>query len=150
ELLSNVAAEIGRTGPEGAVDYCNIKAIPLTDSIARSYSAEISRLTDKNRNPDNALREDKDLHAWEQIREMMNDTTITEKHLVLREDDEVFYYKAIPLGMPTCLVCHGHKDSDIAVTTQKMIHEKYPFDKAFGYELGELRGIWKIKMEAEK
>lgn len=150
ELLSNVAAEIGRTGPEGAVEYCNTRAIPLTDSIAGLYSAEISRLTDKNRNPDNALREDMDLHAWEQIRDMMKDTTIAEKHLVFREDDEMFYYKAIPLGMPTCLVCHGHKDTDITAATQKVLHEKYPFDKAFGYELGDLRGVWKITMRAEK
>lgn len=148
ELLTNVSREIQRSGPEGAVDYCRLRAMPLTDSISQLFSADIRRLSDKNRNPDNAIETEADRQAWTQLGEMMADSAISEKHFLTREKDEVVYYKAIPLGMPTCLACHGQKNSDISLATQRVIDEKYPLDKAFGYELGELRGMWKIKMKA--
>lgn len=146
ELLANVSREIQRSGPEGAVDYCHLRAMPLTDSVSQLFSADIRRLSDKNRNPDNVIETEADQQAWTRLREMMADSAISEKHFLTREKDAVIYYKAIPLGMSACLACHGHKNSDISVATQRIIDEKYPRDKAFGYELGELRGMWKIKM----
>jgi cytochrome c551/c552 len=48
--------------------------------------------------------------------------------------------------MPTCIKCHGGK-TDITESTQKMIAQKYPNDKAIGYQMGDLRGMWKIKLK---
>lgn len=68
------------------------------------------------------------------------------KHLVMREKNTVYYYKAISIGMPTCLKCHGDKSVEIDPLALKLIAQKYPEDKATGYKIGELRGMWKIKM----
>lgn len=48
-----------------------------------------------------------------------------------------------PKGMPTCLKCHGGAE-DIAGGTRAVLAEKYPRDRATGYQLGDLRGMWKI------
>lgn len=145
-LLSNVAEQMKLGGPVGALDFCNEKAIPLTDSVSEAFSKKIQRLTDKTRNSDNAIVNAIDQKAWNEIKELMADTN-TNKHLILSEDSAIYYYKAIPIGMPTCLMCHGNKQTAIAPETLEAIAKKYPNDQATGYAMGELRGMWKIKME---
>jgi len=43
------------------------------------------------------------------------------------------------------LQCHGQIGKDIHDDVYKVIKEKYPQDKATGFKVGELRGIWDIK-----
>ncbi|MCB0850565.1 MAG: DUF3365 domain-containing protein [Bacteroidetes bacterium] len=145
-LLANVGQAIQNAGVAGAVDFCNVHAMPLTDSVSSIYGITIQRVSDRNRNPDNALQSETDKEAWQQMMLMMKDTAMKQKQLVLQQDGSVYYYKAIPLGMPTCLSCHGMKDENILPETQQVLSAKYPNDKATGYSIGELRGLWKIKM----
>lgn len=141
-LLSQVGKQIQKNGTVGAVDFCNEKAMFLTDSVSRGFSRKIWRLTDKNRNPQNAIKLETDKKAWE---ELQNNPEI--KHLVLQESNSVHYYKSIPIGMPTCLMCHGNKQTDISSETLKMIDLKYPEDKATDYKMGDFRGMWKIQLD---
>lgn len=146
-LLANVAEAMQSSGAHGAVDFCNERAIPLTDSIAGIHAVSIQRMSDKNRNPGNVFASKGDEKAWEDLKAMMQDESIQEKHLVMEENGNVYYYKPIALGMPTCLACHGSKESDIAAKTLEVINTKYPDDKATGYQMGQLRGMWKIQLE---
>lgn len=141
-LLQNVAGAIQKGGTDYAVEFCNIKAMPLTDSIADNLKVYIQRLSDKNRNPANAIQTQMDSSAWEKIKSKKTD--------FIEQDEygEVYYYKPIVIAMPTCIKCHGGK-SDIIESTEKIIAQKYPNDKAIGYEMGDLRGMWKIKLKAE-
>ena len=66
-LLQNVSSAIQQGGPEYAVTFCNTQAMPLTDSISKKYDVQISRLSDKNRNPMNALESSRDRISWEKI-----------------------------------------------------------------------------------
>ncbi len=145
-LLMNVSQAIQNAGPAGAVDFCNVHAMPLTDSVSAMHKVNIQRLSDKNRNPENAIISETDKEAWLQIKTMMKDTAVKQKQLVLQQGSSIYYYKAIPLGMPACLSCHGVKGENILPETQQAINSKYPDDKATGYSIGELRGVWKIKM----
>lgn len=141
-LLMNVAGKIKEGGAPLAVNFCSEKAVFLTDSLSRKH--QIQRVSDKNRNPNNSLHSELDKKAWTEISALMSDAS-KEKHLVLQEGNDVYYYKAIPLAMPTCLACHGNKQTDITPETLQIISEKYPHDKATDYKMGELRGLWKIK-----
>lgn len=146
-LLSNVSEAIKREGVPGAVAFCNLNAEQLTDSTGKSLAiSSITRLSDKNRNPNNALHENLDRKAWEIIQAKMQDANAKEKNTILQDKNQVYYYQAIAIGMPTCLSCHGNKESDIAMETQKILTEKYPQDKAYGYKMGDLRGMWKINL----
>ena len=139
-LLQNVAGAIQKGGIDYAVEFCNIQAMPLTDSIAEGLNVYIQRLSDKNRNPANAIKTQADSLAWKKIKSKKVD--FIEQH----NNGEVYYYKPILIAMPTCVKCHGGK-SDIAESTQNSIAQKYPGDKAVNYKLGDLRGMWKIKLK---
>ena len=138
-LLQNVSAAIQKGGTEYAVDFCNLEAMTLTDSISKMHDVGIQRLTDKTRNPKNAIVEEMDQLAWERIK--------SEDQGFLQQDEngEVYFYKPIKIGMPACIRCHGKK-SEISSTTLEMIQLKYPADRAVDYEQGDLRGMWKVKM----
>lgn len=147
-LMKNVSTAIQEKGIAGAVDFCNINAMPLTDSLSTLNAVNIQRISEKNRNPKNAIVSELDKSALEQIKIMLKDTSISTKHIIMQESGNVYYYKPILLGMPTCLSCHGNTTTDITPETLKVIQTKYPTDKATGYQLGEWRGLWKIKMNS--
>lgn len=150
-LLSNVSEAIKREGVPGAVSFCNLNAAQLTDIMGKSMDiSSITRLSDKNRNLNNALHEDLDQKAWKIIQTKMHDANAKEKNTVLQDKNQVYYYQAIVIGMPTCLTCHGNKETEIAMETQKTLNEKYPQDKAFGYKMGDLRGMWKINLSTNE
>ena len=65
-LLSNVMQAIKSGGPEYAVTFCNERAMPLTDSLAKANNCIIQRVSDKYRNPANKLTE-YDQEIWKQL-----------------------------------------------------------------------------------
>ncbi|MFT4016878.1 MAG: DUF3365 domain-containing protein [Agriterribacter sp.] len=146
-LVSNVMQAIQTKGVAGAVSFCNERAMPITDSVAMAVHAGIERLSDKNRNPANAIQTPGDSLAWQKLKAIITDTLATKKHFVLQHSDgNIYYYKAITIAMPACLNCHGSKDAGIAPDALAAINQKYPADKATGYKMDELRGMWKTKM----
>lgn len=137
ELLSNVAKAIREGGVGYAVEFCHQHALPITDSMANLNKVYIQRLSDKNRNPDNVIQTNADIEAWERVKKEKVDFIMEE------EKGKVVYYRPILLAMKTCMQCHG-KVEEIKEEALQVIHEKYPEDKATGYELGDLRGMWKL------
>ncbi len=142
ELLRNVAEAIREGGTDYAVAFCSTRAIPLTDSIAGLHGVSIQRLSDKNRNPYNGIRNRMDRTAWEKIKSAGT-------HFIEQgRSGEVHYYKPIVMATPTCTKCHGSK-TDILESTLETIIRKYPDDKATGYKLDDLRGMWKVGFRKE-
>ncbi len=146
-LLLQVSNAIETLGVDSAVAFCNHRAIPITDSLSQSLHAPIARLSLKARNPNNVLKNNLDSMAWEQLTTLYASQKNPTPHILLANGNEQLYYKAIPLGMPTCLQCHGNIDSDIQPSTQAIIATKYPNDQATNYALGDLRGMWKIHLK---
>ena len=50
-LGKNLMNAMAKGGPEYALEFCNSKAIPLTDSMAIVHKTAIKRVSDKVRNP---------------------------------------------------------------------------------------------------
>lgn len=143
-LLNNVQEAIKEGGLEYAVSFCNENAIEITENV--SIHHKIKRLSDRNRNPNNTLETDMDKEAWKQIKEAYNKNEKHNLNYLAIEGDEVYYYKGINLAMPTCMKCHGKENEDIDAMVLSKIKEKYPKDLATGYEQGDFRGIWKVKL----
>ena len=135
ELLKNVGAAINNGGTEYAVEFCNVHALRLTDSISAANNIIISRISDKNRNPSNKLNKN-EKKLFERFKNGLKDTLI-------EENGDQVYYKAIHIGMPTCLKCHGSNE-DIDPKTKSIISKKYTEDLAIGYKQGDFRGAWKL------
>ena len=56
---------------------------------------------------------------------------------------KVGYYAIVTNEM--CIKCHGDKGETIEPATFAKIQKLYPADKALGYKVNELRGIWVVK-----
>jgi hypothetical protein len=142
-LLENVMLAIKSGGPAYAVTFCNEKAMPLTDSMAKVHNCLIQRVSDKYRNPDNKpTATDSDILAKLSSSNPM-------KPVLVSENGNMVYYKPIKIAMPACLKCHGSEEKDIDLTAIEIIRQKYPNDLATGYKEGDLRGLWKITFLSE-
>lgn len=136
-LLLNVGAAMQNGGPDNAVDFCNIHASSLTDSLSAAHHAQISRISEKNRSPKNKASEQEQLLLHKLEKNKQKDT-------VVHWDNREIYYKTIRIGMPACLKCHGFEKTDISESTVNLLNERYPDDKAKGYRMNDFRGAWKL------
>lgn len=143
QLGSNLMAAVNEKGPEGAVEFCHIKAYDLTDSMAVALGVKIKRVSDQPRNPANRANEielDFILNAkvlldqGKAIAPQMNDLGET----------MMGYYPIMTNAM--CLKCHGEPKTEINQATLDALSALYPEDQATGYEENELRGIWVVEM----
>lgn len=141
-LMSNVANAIEKGGTTYGVEFCNTKALVITDSLSKKYEATIQRITNKNRNADNELISLNDKVIFSAFAD-----NIQLQDSLIAENGKHVYYKRIDLGMETCLKCHGAPEANIDAETYAKIKEHYPLDKAVGYNLKELRGMWKITFD---
>ncbi len=140
-LLANVGKAIQKGGPEYAVEFCNLKASSITDSLNRVNNCIISRVSAKNRNPENNLKGNVEKQLWELFQQMeLTDTLIQHQQTFV-------YYKKINMALPACLKCHGNTTSDINPATLKKLQTLYPNDLATGYALNDFRGLWKIEFD---
>jgi hypothetical protein len=140
-VLSNALMKAMQDGgvPE-AISYCNINALNITDSLSELYGAEIQRISDKNRNPQNQADAD-EIAIINRFKEALMED-VPQPVLVMKEDKLVFYHAIISAS--NCLVCHGKVGETMEASIYELISNMYPGDKATGYEAGEVRGAWKI------
>ena len=143
ELLKNVKAGLKKGGPAYAIEYCNIHATPLTDSISKIYNCRISRVAIKSRNPMNAAQGREEKILLNNFLESSLDGNKLRDTLIA-ENGELLYYRPIMIGMEACLKCHGQIGTDINNETMLVLTDHYPEDKATNYRMGEFRGVWKV------
>lgn len=146
-LRNTLMRTAGERGFAGAVSFCNIEALRLTNTYA-SGEITIRRSSDKFRNTTNApdTMEQRILAAFSQLAGEKK-----ELKPVLKKDDEgnIHYFKPI-IVQAMCLNCHGAKDTEIKPDVWQAILQKYPGDLAWGYKEGELRGTWHVTFKAKK
>lgn len=143
ELFANVKRAMEQGGPAYTIEYCNIHATPLTDSISGQFKVSIQRLSLKNRNPENSPKSKEDKLLLNHYLESLNEG-LSVKDTLVKFGDKTFYYRPIMIAMETCLKCHGQPGVDINNETMATLYRIYPKDKAINYRLGEFRGVWKV------
>lgn len=141
-LGKNLLNAINTQGIENALEFCSTRAYPLTDSMSTALQAKIKRVSDKNRNPQNAANESEltyiqnakaSLGKGEKIKPLVTKTA----------DKSIAYYPILTDKM--CLQCHGKPKEEILPKTLTKIKSLYPKDLATGYKEGDLRGIWVVE-----
>lgn len=141
-LGRKLMAAIAKNGPDGAVEFCNINALPLTDSLSIAYGAKIKRVTDKPRNPLNKANE-KELSFIADFKEKLTSGYPLEPILDTTDGQLNFYYPILTNAM--CLQCHGKPEVQITASTLSVLDKLYPEDMAREYQENEIRGIWAIR-----
>jgi hypothetical protein len=143
ELLKNVTHAMKTGGPGYAVDFCNMRAMHLKDSLSRMNNCEIRRIALKYRNPLDMpqTKTEKDQLYQYQDAVQKGDSIKPEVYLF---DDRIEYYQPIIIDKGTCLVCHGNPGTQITEETFEKIKARYPNDLATGFTMNDFRGAWKI------
>ena len=143
-LKGELQAGIKAGGPVTALEVCNTNAPQIATKVATESGIQVSRVSLKNRNPDNAP------NVWQkailedfEIRNAAgaDPTTLEFSEVVEHDGNKEFrFMKAIPTG-GVCLACHGE---NLASDVQETITTLYPDDKATNFKLGDLRGSFVV------
>jgi cytochrome c553 len=147
-LGKKLIAAIAKNGPDGAVEFCNTNALPLTDSLSLAYGAKIRRVTDKPRNPLNKASNSELMYIAD-FKEKLVAGKALKPVLDLNKDGQVNFYSPI-ITNAMCLQCHGKPEVQIATSTLSKLDELYPKDMARDYRDNEVRGIWAISFKENK
>jgi len=144
-LLKQLSGQIKESGTVAAINYCNLNALAITDSISEVLGVKISRVSHRNRNPNNKANT-YELTLIEDYSSKLAANKATTTTLYTEKTQNTFYAPII-MGIPTCLKCHGNTEADIEPEVLQVISKKYPADKATGFKMGELRGLFKVEFE---
>lgn len=148
-IFAALQEQIDAEGIQNALKFCNTKAYPLTDSIAAATGAEIRRVSLKTRNKSNAPDSLESMLLDSYLYNVENNLALDDN--IQKVDEEyLLYTKPIVLNNPLCLQCHGDVGKDISAENYETIKSLYPQDAAIGYNVGDFRGMWSIKLSKKK
>jgi cytochrome c553 len=141
-LGKNLKKTIKSKGTKAAVNFCSINATPILDSMKTVFNADIVRVSNKNRNPDNQSNKKETEYILSYQTQLDNGEDLNP---ILEETEEqvAFYMPIVTNEM--CIQCHGVKEN-IKPEVLAEIKKHYSNDKAIGYDVNQIRGIWRVKM----
>ena len=138
-LGKNMQEHMKKGGPMEALNFCSSEAYSLTQAVNKTLPAGVSlkRISTKYRSPANTPT-DNEQTILDSLESLQKLGVIMPEYIVEKIDDKTFkYYKPLLMENEACLKCHGNvKDIDL----KRAIAERYPLDKAMGYEMNDLRG----------
>lgn len=143
-LNSNLKTAMQKGSIAYAITYCNTTAQPLTDSLSKANNVTIKRTSLQLRNPANQPTEVEKalLQHFQQLKEIGADISQTDT-LLLLENKSYLFAKPILL-QPQCVICHGKPGETLLPEIDSLIKNLYPSDRATGFSVGDLRGMWSI------
>jgi hypothetical protein len=144
-LSSELKQALDSGGVSNAINYCNLNALSITDSMSKKYGVEIRRTSQFYRNPKNSptIHETKVLSNYQQL---INNGGAVSPFTDTLDDGRIQFHSPIFLA-PLCSKCHGDVESEIGSVNDSIIKQHYPKDLATGFKIGELRGMWSIIFE---
>lgn len=141
-LSGKLKTQLQEGGVEQALPFCNVNAIPVTDSLSKVYDSKIERVALGYRNPKNRIK-GYDEKVYHEYTEELGNGKMVEPKLHTNENGQMVFYAPIILKAQ-CVVCHGKPMEEINENTLAKLNEFYPDDNATGFAEGDLRGLWKI------
>jgi len=146
ELGKNLMKAINEKGAVHAVEFCNIKAMPITAQKEKEFNAKIKRASDQPRNQNNKATAKEEIHI-NTFKKMLANNENPEPIIEKTGGKFNFYYPIVTNSM--CLKCHGEVGKTITTETYKTIKLKYPKDQAIGYDVNQVRGLWHIEFQKD-
>ncbi|MGE0766164.1 MAG: DUF3365 domain-containing protein [Hyphomicrobiaceae bacterium] len=144
-LKGELSAAIKSDGVANAVSLCQTTAPDLSTVFTDKSGFEVLRTSLRLRNPENAPGqwEREILGEFQEKADAGADPNKLERfdEIVTPEGDRLFRYVSGIATGEICLNCHG---SDIRPDVKAELVRYYPDDKATGYKLGELRGVFSL------
>ncbi|MBW2422106.1 MAG: DUF3365 domain-containing protein [Deltaproteobacteria bacterium] len=125
-------------GPDAAIEVCKLRA-PRIAAESSSSEVRVGRTSHKLRNPANAPS------SWLKplLARYLANPDQRDPEAVALEGGGVGYVEPI-FVQSKCLVCHGEEIAEPLLTR---IEELYPEDRATGFRVGDLRGLFWVEFE---
>jgi len=143
EMRNTRAAELIKPGveitPETFMEVCGAVARRVKE-IVELEGFKIRHAAVKYRNPANKATPEEEALIKSFLSE--EDGVLDEWEMLERGGVSKFRYTAAIYVKKQCLACHGNKED-----RPRFIVERYPEDKAYGFEEGDLRGIISILID---
>jgi hypothetical protein len=146
QLKDTLQTAIREKGLAGAVEVCNLKALPLTRAV-ESEGIALKRVSTRLRNPLNApdQHESEALAYFEETygkTGMLPDSYVQ----VVTEGEQRYalYYQPLKV-QGLCLSCHGATES-MPDDLKDKLRKLYPNDQAVNYSDGSFRGAIRVKI----
>lgn len=146
QLISNLQKAISEQGIPGAIDFCNVNALPILTELGKVYSVQLKRASNRARNSAD-LPTDEERPILEAYEYNAENGIKSDPNIQKFENGEVLLYTkpiTIPSGM--CLNCHGEPEKEISKETLVKLDQLYPSDRARGHKVGDLRGMWSVRI----
>ena len=144
ELKGELGKAMKAGGPVNAIEVCQVKAPAISIATGEKTGWRVARTSLKLRNPANTpdFWERQVLKSFEARKAGGEDVKKMEHAEILSVDGQTTfrYMKAIPTA-ELCLNCHG---GDVKPEVDAKLKELYPYDKARGYKLGDIRGAFTL------
>jgi len=143
-LSSKLQHAIKEKGLIQAASFCNTNALTLTEEVNlhQVQGVSIRRISLKERNAANTPTAD-EKKVLESMQKMLEKKQLP-SYLVEHEGKRYKYYKPLVIKKEACLKCHGDLSKNPELS--QFMKEHYPFDKAQGYKMGDLRGAMVVEI----
>jgi hypothetical protein len=141
ELRKALVGALEEGGPERAIEVCQLRA-PEIARLTSSGGATVGRTSHRLRNPENAPE------TWMSafLEEYLAHPDEGEPRALRLASGEIGYVEPIRMK-GICLQCHGDRiDPGVKARLQAL----YPEDQATGFEKGDLRGMFWVKLPADE
>lgn len=145
-LITRLQAALAEEGPAGAVQFCSVEGLPLTAAVSREVGFEVKRTSSRIRNPANApdSLEQAALSHFEA--EVAAGDSLPTSFVQQTPDGQYRYYQPLRI-QPFCLQCHG-PPGELGDGVAEVLVDRYPGDRATGYEPGDFRGLVRVTVPA--
>jgi len=146
-LQTELKTAMREGGPIGAIDKCNVAAVPIAETISTEEGLLVARTSLKPRNSNNTPDpwERQTLEVFEKRHAAKEKILNLEAWTIVTDDEghRTFRYMKAIGTKPMCLKCHGRKiDTEVA----ERVAELYPDDQATGFKAGDIRGAFSVKL----
>jgi len=139
ELQGALKGAMAEGGPTAAVGVCKEQAPSIASRLSRETGAKVARTSLKPRNPRNAPEPWQRTILREFEQQAASGAPMPLEHFE-QSNGDARYLRAIGT-QAVCLACHGE---EIADEVRESIAADYPFDRARGYSVGDIRGAFSI------
>lgn len=139
DMRSTLASSFGQEGVTADKDIFQSVCKPVgieMKRVAKVNGWKIVQMAEKFRNPAHAL----DTEAREVFDIMKQDESFMGRWIKTGKSGEegIRYFRRITVES-SCLACHGEKDD-----RPEFVKKGYPDDRAYGFEAGDLRGVYSV------
>lgn len=148
-LSSALAVAVAKDGPAGALPACGEQAPIIAREVSAAHGVMLRRVSHRARNPGNQA-DTRELNILSAFREDIAAGKPLKHSLQVEEGGALTLYAPIVIGNPLCLRCHGEPGKEVDDATLAAIAKRYPDDRATGFHLGEIRGLWKVVLPPAK